>query len=471
MRKGSAIFLALIILILTMVAAPFSAQAVDLNNDEGMYEVTDEVYADAYMLVNLDDENYPVIAQKNKDKKKYPASLTKIATTMVVLNNVEDLQATTTVSKAALDVLTGTGAQVAGLKEGETLTIEQLLYLTMVYSACDACTVLAEYVSGTIPEFVKLMNNWVLSIGCENTHFVNCDGLHDEDHYTTVADVERMTLEALKNETFTKISTTQQYTYNDKTFIHTNFMTDKAHVTYYYEYAEGIKTGSTTEAGYCVVTKASKNGYNYLAIVMDSPKQKLDGIETKCSFIDGKTLFEWAFNSLKYTMVLRENDVVAEVPVVNGKDADTVQLVAEKDVNTLVPVSLDASAVMIKPVDMPESLDAPVTKGEKICTAEIIYGGKVLAVVNLVAAQEVELSTFLQVWNGFKGFFGRPIVLLILVVLIVLVLVYIIYVSLKLMRHDKRAADKRRRREEQEEEENRAYRERHGNDRLDPPRR
>lgn len=471
MKKASAVFLTLIILLLTFVAAPLNAMAVDVNNDEGMYEVTDEVYADAYMLVNLDDDTYPVIAQKNKDKKKYPASLTKIATAMVVLNNVEDISATTTVSKAAIDILSGTGAQVAGLKVGDELTIEQLLYLTMVHSACDACTVLAEYVAGTIPEFVKLMNNWALSLGCENTNFTNCDGLHDENHYTTAADLELMTLEALKNETFAKIATTQQYEYNDHTFIHTNFMTDKYHITYYYEYAEGIKTGSTSEAGYCVITKASKNGYNYLAIVLDSPIQKLNGIDTKCSFIDGKTLFEWAFNSLKYSMVLRQNDVVEEIAVLNGKDADTVQLVAEKDVNTLVPVSLDSSAVMIKPVELPESIEAPVTKGEKICTAQIIYGGKIIATVNLVAAQEIELSTFLRVWNGIKGFFGRPVVLLVIVLLIVLVMAYIIIFTAKLVRHDRRAADKRRRREAQEEEENRAYRERHRNNRLDPPRR
>ena len=458
MKKLTALFLAFIILTLSVFAAPLAAFATDVNNDEGMYECTETIYADAYMLVNLDDSTYPVIAQKNKDKKEYPASLTKIATTMAVLNNVEDLQAQTTVSKAAIDVLSGTGAQVAGLKPGDVLTIEQLLYLTMVHSACDACEVLAEYVSGSVTEFVKLMNNWAKSLGCENTNFVNCDGLHDENHYTTAADMELMTLEALKNETFYKIATTQKYEYNGHNFIHTNFMTDKYHVTYYYEYAEGIKTGSTTEAGYCVITKASKNGYNYLAIVMNSSIQKLKGIDTKCSFIDARTLFDWAFDSLKYSMVLRQNDVVEEIPVISGKDADTVQLVAEKDVNTLVPVSLDPSAVMFKPVDMPESVEAPIAAGEKICTAEVIYGDKIIATVNLVSAQEIELSTFLKVWNGVKDFFGRPVVLLVLVVLIILVLIYIIYFSIKLAKSEKRTAEKRRRREQQEEEENRRYR-------------
>ena len=470
MKKVSAVLMALMLILISVFALPFSAAAKDVNNDEGMYEVTEEVYADAYMLINLDDDDtYPVIAQKNKDKKKYPASLTKIVTTMVVLNNVDDLQAKTTVSKAAIDALSGTGAQVAGLKAGDELTIEQLLYLTMVYSACDSCEVLAEYVSGSVTEFVKLMNNWVKSLGCENTNFVNPDGLHDENHYTTAADMELITLEALKNETFYKIATTQKYVYNDQTFIHTNFMMDKYHITYYYEYAEGIKTGSTSEAGYCVITKASKNGYNYLAIVMDSPIKKLNGIDTKCSFIDARTLFNWAFDSLKYSMVIRQNDVVEEIPVISGKDADTVQLVAEKDVNTLVPTSLDPSAVIIKPVDIPESIEAPIAKGQKICTAEVIYGGKVIATTNLVSAKEIELSTFLKVWNGIKDFFGRPIILAIIVALIVLVMVYIVFFAVKLAHHDKRAAEKRRRREAQEEEENRQYSERHRNDDLPPP--
>ena len=470
MKKMSTVFMAALLIFMTF-AYPLSAFAKDLNNDEGLYEVTDTVYADAYMLVNLDDESYPVIAQKNKDKLKYPASLTKIVTAIVVLNNVSDLQAKTTVSQTAYDSLLGTGAQVAGLKVGDELTIEQLLYLTMVHSACDACEVLAEYVSGTVTEFVKLMNNWAKSIGCENTNFTNCDGLHDDNHYTTCADMELITLEALKNETFVKISTTQQYVYDDYTFVHTNFMLDKFHITYYYEYAQGIKTGSTTEAGYCVITKASKNGYNYLAIVMDSPKQKIDGIETKCSFIDAKTLFEWAFNSLKYSMILRQNDVVEEIPVNSGKDADTVQLVAEKDINTIVPVSLDPSAVIVRPVDMPESIDAPISAGEKICTAEVVYAKKIIATVNLVSAKDIELSTFLKAWNAIKGFFGNKAVLAIILILIAAVIAYIVIFAIRLKKHDDLATQKRRRREEMEERENREYMEKHKNDELPPPKR
>ena len=106
-----------------------------------------------------------------------------------------------------------------------------------------------------------------------------------DEHYTTAQDMATITLEALKNETFTKIADTKTYEYNDTTFIHTNFMMDKFHVSYYYEYAKGIKTGSTSQAGYCVITRASKDGYNYLAVVMGAPIEFIDGYNRKCSFV------------------------------------------------------------------------------------------------------------------------------------------------------------------------------------------
>ena len=465
MKKLTTFFLAFSIIIVS-VFTPFSALAenVDMNR-EAMYEVNEKVYADAYMLINLDDSSFPIIAEKNKDKKKFPASLTKIATAMVTINNVPDLSAKTKASKGAIMALANTGAQVAGIQVGEELTIEELLYLTMVHSACDACQILGEYVGGTVDNFVQMMNDWAKSLGCENTNFVNPDGLHDDNHYTTPSDMALMTLEALKNETFVRISTTKSIKYKKLTFIHTNFMLDKFHITYYYEYAEGIKTGSTSEAGYCVITKASKDGYNYLAIVMDSPIKKLKGIDTKCSFIDAATLFDWAFDSLKYSTVIRKNDLVTEIPVNNGKDADTVQLVSKEDITTLVPSSLDSSAVIVKPIDPPDALEAPITKGEEICKAEIIYANKVIATTKLVAAKTVELSAFLKIFNAVKSFFGNKVVLAILLILIAFAIIYIIVFANKLKKEKQRIAQKRRRQQELDEQLN------NRNDYIEPPRR
>lgn len=457
MKKLLSVFMSFVIISLTVFCVPFTVKA-------ATYTPNVKIYADAYMLISLDDDSHPVVAEKNADKRKYPASLTKIVTTMVTLNKVQNLSQTTTVSKSAIEALYGTGAQVAGLKIGQTITIEELLYLTMVHSACDACQVLAEFVSGSVPAFVEEMNNWVKSLGCKDTNFVNPDGLHDPNHYTTPSDMAKITLAAMKNEIFNKISSTQQYKFGKLNFIHTNYMLDKFHVTYYYPYAQGIKTGSTEQAGYCVITKASKGGYNYLAIVMDSPIEVLDGIKTKCSFIDAKSLFNWAFDSLKYTTVVRKNDIAYELPVNNGKDADTVQLVVKDDVTTLVPSTLDPSNVIIEPVDPPESLDAPVTKDDFVCKANVIFGEKTIVTVDLVAAKTVELSTFLKILNALKKFFTNKIVLAVLGVIVLLAILYIVTFVRRLRRDKERVAKRRR---EQEELDKQLYGD---DDYLPPPR-
>lgn len=414
------------------------------------------------MLINLDDDSYPVVAQKNIDERLYPASLTKIVTAMVTLENVKDVSVKTKMSQAAYDASVGTGAQVAGITVGEELSVDTLLYLTMVHSACDACEVLAEFVGGTKENFVKMMNDWVKKVGCNDTNFTNPSGLHDDNHYTTARDMSKITLAALKNADFVKYSTTTEYEYKGYTLPHTNLMLHPGYVTYYYEYAQGIKTGSTEQAEYNVIVKASKDGYNYLAIVMKSPQQKIKNQSylTKCSFVDAKSLFEWAFDSLKYTTIVAKDEVIGEVSVENGKDADTVALVAANDTNVIVPVGLDKSAVIIEIQEKPSSLQAPVTKGQKVCSANIIYGDEVIASVPLVAAKTVELSTFLKVINAIKAFFGLTVVKVILVIAFLAIALYV-YIFFKSL-NKKKKVEKRRQ----------ARRDSHlGPDDLQPPKR
>lgn len=441
MKKTLSLILSAIILVCSLCVMPVSAGAISYQPDR-------TIYAESYMLINLDDDTLPVVSEKNADERLYPASLTKIVTAMVVLNNVTDLTQTATMSQTAYENILGSGAQVAGIEIGEELSIETLLYLTMVHSACDACQVLAEFVSGSESAFVNQMNEWVRSLGCNDTNFVNPDGLHDPNHYTTARDMATITIEALKNPTFVKISTAKQIEFHGLTLSHTNLMLLPGYLTYYYEYAQGIKTGSTEQAEYCVITKASKDGYNYLAVVLKSPQQALNGEPylTKCSFIDAKSLFEWAFDGLKYTTLVSESEVVGEIGVKNGKDADTVQLVAKKDTNVIVPVGLDKSAIIYKMVDKPDVIEAPVTKGQDICSADIIYGDEVVATVELVAADTVELSTFLKVINAVKTFFSLTAVKILIVIIFIVLISYVVLV----ISADKKKRKRRRQRAERE---------------------
>ena len=456
MKKTLSIFLSILTLFVS-ISACFSSYGATYTPDV-------ELYSDAYMLINLDDDSYPTVVEYNADEKMYPASLTKIATAMVVLNNVDDLQAEVEVTSSAYNILLGTGAQVAGLEVGDVATVEDLLYLTMVHSACDATEVLAEYVGGTRENFIQMMNDYAESLGCTGTNFVNPDGLHDDDHYTTARDMSLMTLDAIQNETFLKIATTLTYEYNGTNYYHTNLMLRSGYVSYYYEYAEGIKTGSTDEAGYCVVTKASKDGYNYLAIVMGAPliDYNDDGYIEKCSFIDAASLFEWAFSSLKYSTLIEANEIVEEIAVENGKDADSVQLVAAEDVTVIVPSSLDKSTLIVEIEDKPESISAPITEGDYVCTANIIYGDQVVATVELVAGSSVELSTFLTVINAVKDFFSLTAVKIVVLVVVAAILVYILLV----IRNARKKKKKRKLREQAYLEEEEAR-----NKPLEPPKR
>lgn len=422
MKKTIRVFLSVFISVFILLSS-VTAFGASYNPDV-------KLYSESYILVNLDDSSYPVVAEKNADKRMYPASLTKIVTAIVTLNKIQDIGLTTSMSQESYDILLGSGAQVAGIKVGDTLSVEQLLYLTLVHSACDATEMLAEYVAGSREKFVVMMNEYAASLGCENTNFTNPDGLHDENQYTTANDLLKITLDALKNDTFVKISETKQYEYDGMMYYHTNLMLQPGYLSYYYPYAEGIKTGSTSEAGYCVITKASKDGYNYLAVVLGAPviDYNNDGYDEKCSFIDAASLFKWAFNSLKFSTLFEEGEIVSEVAVKNGKKADTVQLVADKKTNAIVKSSFDKSTAIIEVVDKPEEIIAPVRKGDTVCKANVIFGEETVATVDLVAAEDIELSTFLSIINSIKGFFSLTAVKIVLIVVVLFAALYVILV-------------------------------------------
>ena len=425
MQKVISVFLVVLILLLSL--SPLYCAAKDLNNGEGMFEVSVPIEADAYMLVSLDDGN--VIAQKNKDKVKYPASLTKIVTAMVTIENVKDLEQTVSVSQHAVDVLKGTDAQVAGLKPGDKVTYRQLLSLTMVHSACDACQVLAENVGKNEADFINMMNALVKKCGCKNTHFVNPDGLHDKNHYTTASDMMLITKAALKNSTFVKVSTATSVEYNGAVFLHTNYMLHPENGSYYYKYAQGIKTGTTTQAGNCVITKADKDGKNYLAIVMDSSTVNVNGNEMKGCFVDAKSLFEWGYNDLAQKQIFDTSQTVSDIAVLYGKDCTKLGLCVKSNVQALVPTDADEKDFEVKHVGVAEAIEAPVKKGDTISKAQIIYKGNVIAETTLVAAEDVKLNIFAKtaavISNGFSK---RPVLNVICIIVIFAIIIFVIRV-------------------------------------------
>ena len=194
----------------------------------------------------------------------YPASLTKIMTCLIALEN-GNLSDVVTVSESALADL-DEDSSVAGLVVGEQMTLENLLYCMMVVSGNDACNVIAEHVAGSVTDFVRMMNQRAYELGCTNTHFNNPHGLHDESHYTTARDLAIITQAALKSENFRQIVDTYEYKLPDDNMRQnipklktTNMLIYQSMSnSLYYPRAHGIKTGYTSQAGRCVISRGAR---------------------------------------------------------------------------------------------------------------------------------------------------------------------------------------------------------------------
>lgn len=396
------------------------------------YKIDFETTAKALELINLDTGT--IVYQKNADQKMYPASTTKIMTYIITVEKVKDLNSQVTVSKDVVDQLLGTGSSLSGIKEGETLTVLQLLNCMMVPSGNDAALVLADYVGGgDVSQFVDMMNAKAKALGCKNTHFANPHGLQDENHYTTADDLSKIARYAMTLPHFAEITSQLYYTIpatnkspKARTINTTNGLLDP-NSKYFYQYAKGIKTGSTDEAGYCLVSDATKGSSSYLCISLGAPEVDAKGntVSPNGSFVDTKKLYQWAFSNLKLKTVINNTDKIGEVKLQYAWNKDTLSLTAEKSYSTILPNDVDASSVLVTK-HLPKSVSAPIKKGQPIGTATLSYAGQELTTINLVAAESVERSELLHSVDAAKSVFTSTWFLVIVALIVILLIIYII---------------------------------------------
>lgn len=288
-------------------------------------------------VILMEESTGTILYEKNSDEAHYPASITKIMTTLLALEN-GNLSDMVTFSDDAINNTEGSGI---ARDYGEQMTLEQCLYGVMLESANECAYAVAEHVGGTVENFVDMMNAKAKELGCTNTHFANPHGLQDENHYTTAHDMALIAQAAYQNETFRIIIGTKMYTipptnkHAEETVLrnhHDMLCTyHNANRKYLYPYCVGGKTGYTATANSTLVTYAEKDGMTLICVVMDtqSPNQ----------FIDTVNLFDYAFDNFQVLNV-SENDTnySAETTVDNG------------NLNNIAPfVELDKDAVIVLP--------------------------------------------------------------------------------------------------------------------------
>lgn len=285
MKRKSLRLISLLLTLFTIISVSvLPTSAISYSNDV-------KTLSDSILLVNMDTGQ--VVFEKDPDSKRYPASTTKIMSYIIAVENIDDLENTRIpIKQEVLDTLDGTGSSTANLEAhvGKTMSAIDLLYSMMVPSGNDASVVLADYIGGgNIKKFVDMMNEKAKELGCENTHFENPDGLHHDNHYTTARDLYKITTYALTLPKFEKITnTTTYYCENDSyPLITTNYMIDQNRGgKYYYMYANGIKTGTTNEAGRCLVTTATADGYSYMAVLLHAPYYEYGRDESEVTYKD-----------------------------------------------------------------------------------------------------------------------------------------------------------------------------------------
>ncbi len=389
-------------------------------------------------VILVETSSKRVLYDKNAQERCYPASTTKIMTTLLALEhlNLDDM---VTVSETALQNLNPDGS-TANLVAGETLTVKDLLYCVMLKSANEACNVLAEEVAGSVPAFVDMMNAKAQEIGCVDTHFVNPHGLHDPDHYTTAYDLYLIAMEARKQSMFLDITHTESYEVKAtnksaaRILKTTNgLIAQQAKSPHYYPGAKGIKTGYTTPAGHCLVSLATKNSMELLCVVMGAG---MTADQQVGSFTESIKLLDWGFGNFERRELVAKGEPVLSQAVAAGKDADLVNLVTGEGVETVVPKDFDKSTLKCVPfVDVKVGnrddagvLIAPVQIGQQMGTVDVMDGDTVIATLPLVTDAAIERSEGAYVGIQISAFYQKAKVFIWggAILLVLLIVVYIV---------------------------------------------
>ena len=312
---------------LMIIVFIFIGNTSNIHADEDIQLETKYIYA-------VDMESGMELYNTKADERMYPASMTKVATAIVAIEMIEDMQATVTITKEDLDTIFETQASAAYLQIGEVVTYEDLLYGVIMPSGADACRALAFNLSGSIEAFVDEMNAYVKKIGLKDTHFVNPTGIHDDNHYSTLKDIAKLTEVAMENEVFYELFTSYGYTTSNG--IHSWANSAKAFAS-----AAGVptdriigcKSGYTDEAQSCLVSLAKVNGREVMVVVGHTLADKISSPATRQT----NQILDDIEENYGYQEIFKKDQEIIEVPVLYAKDISRLKVQMVHDVELYLP--------------------------------------------------------------------------------------------------------------------------------------
>ena len=405
--------------------------------NKGNYEVIvtpPEVVGAPYIyLYNF--ENDKVLYEKgDQHQSLYPTSTVKMMTGLVAIEALgEDRHKTITVT----DVMLERTSDNVRFSPGETVDAEQLLYATLVGSSNNAAVILAHMVAGSKEDFVTMMNDKAYELGMLGTVYGEPTGLHSEGSFTTVADTAILAKYAYENPYFMEIVSTGTYAMAatnmsaERKIHNTNYLVSRYYRgDYYYDRALGMNAGSTVQGGYTSVSvaRSADGNLTYLCIIMGA--ERIDGedgsVPDFVNFSGAVTMLDWAMSAYGYCDILKAGAILCEVPVGLSSTADYVTLVPADPVSVYLPTEVDPERHIRIISATDENITAPITKGQSLGYAKVVYNGQEIGRTELIATSDIDRSEFLFALERISNFTKSKFFIATVVSALVLSVVYIL---------------------------------------------
>ena len=340
-----------------------------------------ELTSEKYILYNLNDNK--VLLEKDSHDETQIASLTKIMTVIVSIENIKDYNEKVTITKDMLKGLTWDISTI-GLKVGDIVTYDDLLYAAMLPSAADAVNALALSISGSYENFLIMMNAKAKELELNNTHYSNVIGLTDKNNYSSAYDISKLLLYALKNKKFKKIFETKSYIMsNDKKI-------DTTIINFDNEYILGSKTGFTTKAGRCLASISYSNGVNYLFVTLNNYKGGHVYIDETIN------TYKYYDENYSYKDIINENDTVVTLKTKYSKE-DNIDIKLDKEYLYYLKNDFKKSDLIYEYTGINE-ISYFTKKGTKLGKLKIIYNGNVIKTIDVIYTQSLRFSILKFIW-------------------------------------------------------------------------
>ncbi|GIN85600.1 D-alanyl-D-alanine carboxypeptidase DacF [Heyndrickxia sporothermodurans] len=381
MKKGFSLVTCLLILI-SIIASPVMAA-----------ENKTELATDAKSAILIERDTGSVLYNKNSHEKLPPASMTKIMTMILIMEALEQKKITMNEKVRTSEYAASMGGSQIFLEPGEEMTVEEMLRGISIGSANDASVAMAEKIAGSEEEFVDMMNKKAEVLGLKDTKFQNATGLPEKDHYSSAYDMAMMAKELLRHENITKFTGTYESYLREKTdkkfwLVNTNKLVK------FYPGVDGLKTGFTNEAKFCLTATAKKNGMRVIAVVFGAPSTKVRNAQVT-------KMLDYSFAKYSTHPLYKKGQPLGNVKVSKG-DSKQVQALTSESISVLTKKG-EKIEHLKKSIKLNKNLKAPIKKGDKIGTITVKKDGKVLVEANLIAEKNVNKASW---WKLFKRSFG-----------------------------------------------------------------